>query len=252
METPSPAQMVPSTEDHVQTNKILREYIAIKDNGRPTRFVQDLDYLHERLYRTVSGVMVSDDPFRTRLDSVQLMLLPLRPSDFPRELRDPFAKIVDVSPSCEESTAERLLRSLVELYLDISERVMNYATLLGRDEEAAWCVMQAQEGRAEPLRAMMRNLRKWKQVLPVPLVTFRSHKAKGLIKGRRGPTSLHPARVIAIARMVRDRMKFHQLENASASLNVAAQHVGDWIGKGLGTPKANYRLVYQPNLSDAH
>ena len=219
--------------------------IRTSHEAAPTRPIQDLDYLHERLYRTVSGVVVSDDPFPARLHEAQLMLLPLDASDFPREWRVSFSAIVNAPQSCDEETANDLIRSLIKLYLDLSERVINHATLLGHDEEAAWCVFQAKEGRPEPLRLLIRNATKWKEPLPPSVAAYCSQRAKKLLKARRGHTSLHPARVIAIARMVRDRLEFHQLHTPAASLNAAAKHIGDLIGQGQGTPKAAHRSVYR-------
>jgi hypothetical protein len=59
------------------------------------RFSQNLNYTHERLYRTISGVIVGDESYRERLASAQRMMCVLGPSDFPRELRDAFRDIVD-------------------------------------------------------------------------------------------------------------------------------------------------------------
>ena len=103
----------------------------------------------------------------------------------------------------------------------------------------------AKEGRPEPLRLLIRNATKWKEPLPPSVAAYCSQRAKKLLKARRGHTSLHPARVIAIARMVRDRLEFHQLHTPAASLNAAAKHIGDLIGQGQGTPKAAHRSVYR-------
>ena len=80
-----------------------------KPNGlRPARFAIDLDYLHERLYRTVSGVVESDDPFLLRLDCARRMLGFLRPSDFPREFQDPVTAIMERPAPSEDAALDIL------------------------------------------------------------------------------------------------------------------------------------------------
>ena len=67
--SPTPAQYLPLLQDMEAYNQFLVECAATPKSERPARFAPDLGYLHERLYRTVSGVAESADPFSLRLDS---------------------------------------------------------------------------------------------------------------------------------------------------------------------------------------
>ena len=242
-----------STPNEIVTGDALTEQFRLMRQMYPTpkcvKGRQDLDYTHERLYRTISGVIVSDKSYRERLASAQRMMCALYPSDFPRELREAFRDIVYTpAPTMSEDAACRAVRALLTLFLTLSEQVVNGPALGNKYEEAAWCVLEAQEGRQAPLRRLCETYRKRGHPLPANVVAFRKRQTKELVKARRGAGSLHPSRVIAFARMVRDRMEFQRLDDPKASLNDAAKHVAELIGFEYQTPKAAYRTVYGPHL----
>ncbi len=224
-----------------------RWLVQVASAGPSPKFSRDPDYTHERLYRTIAGVIVCNESYRERLAHAQLMMIPLGPSDFPRELRRAFTAIVKTpAETMSEGAAGEAIRALLRLFFTVSEQVVNGPALGGEYEQAAWCLLEAQEGRPAPLRQLRETYRRQGRPLPASVVAFRKLQTKGLVKKRRGAGSQHPSRVIGMARMVKDRLEFQRLDTPTASLNQAATHIGELIGIEFQTPKTAYRTVYGP------
>jgi len=221
----TPTQNGFSLQDDEASTQFLHECVAAyerqKPNAtRPAWFTQDLDYTHERLYRTVSGVVESDDPFPLLLDSARRMLALLRPSDFPREFQDAFTAITEMSAPSEDE-ALQTLRDLIELFFAISERVINGAALGNQYERPAWVVREAMEGRRGPFVSLFKKLTRRNQPIPPRM---RAYIVRGQPARRHGRPSLHPARVRAIAWLVRDRLKLQRLEHPDARRDTSLNH----------------------------
>ena len=58
-------------------------------------------------------------------------------------LRDQFTTINETPQPCDGEAADSAARSLVELFLDVSKRVINPAALGDQYEQDAWVVMKA-------------------------------------------------------------------------------------------------------------
>lgn len=228
----------------VEYHRMLEEYVASQPH-KPTGFSQDLDYTHERLYRAVSDMVVGNQSSRKRLDNAQCMLTVLRLTDWSPPMKNTFQSIMTTpAEKMNQADAEDAVRQLVQLFLDLSEQVINFATLGNQYEEAAWCVMQAKEGRPELLRHFMATHKKLRRELPAVVNEFVSQRAKKLLEVHQGRQSLHPARVIAIARLVHERLEFRDANQPHTSLNQACTHIGSLLGKSKEAIKSTYLSVY--------
>lgn len=214
-------------------------------NNKATRFSQDLDYTHERMYRAVCDVIVGNDSYRERWSDGQGMLAVLLPTDFPPPLKPAFKAIMTTPwQSVSDVKAEEIVSKLVRLFLDLSEQVLNSATFGHEFQNAEWCVEQAQEGRPEPLRYFIAMQKKQHVPLPPVVKAFQAERVKGLVKVRRGRQSLHPARVIAIARLVQDRLSFQKLHGSSTTLDQTAIYIGSLLNKSKQSILDAYYRVY--------
>lgn len=223
----------------------MLDELAAQQPKKPTGFSQDLDYTHERMYRAVCDAIVGNDPYRERLADAQDMLAVLRPTDFPPPLKPAFQSVMATSwKEVTEADAETMVRQLVQLFLDLSEQVLNPVAFGNQFNDADWCVKQAQEGRPEPLRSFIAVQKKQKAPLPPVVNEYLAQRAKKLIEKRAGRESLHPAQKIAIARLMRDRFEFQKHHDTTATLDQAAIYIGRLLHKSKKTINAAYYSVY--------
>jgi len=238
--TPTDLEAILSNPEYAEHQRMLEEEAA-KQPNEPTSFAQNLDYIYERMNRAVSGVVVSNDSYRGRLASAQFMLVVLTVEDFPPELRDTFQSVM--KKTFVESDCKALVRDLVGLYLDLSKRVVSGIALGKKYEKETWIVEEAQEGRPEPfIQSLTRQLTDSPRMLADLVRLLRERPA------RQGTPSIHPARKVAIARMVKDRVDFlerhKKLHKMKVSLNKACQEIARLIEPGKESVEAYYREVY--------
>ena len=226
----------PTHPDYIKVVTELTDQYS-QHYSQPSGFSQDLGYTYERVNRAIPGVVVSNDSYRDRLTSAQRMLEVLTVEDFPPDLGDTFRLVM--KQTVVESDCKALVRDLVGLYLDLSERVVSRVALGDDFEKETWMVQEAQEGRPEPyIQSLTRQLQDSPRMLADLVRLLRERPA------RPGIPSIHPARKVAIARMVKDRREFLRLHQTKVSLNSACQEIAQLIEPGKASVEAYYREVY--------